>query len=230
VSDRPGPADQQPAGRGRQHILDLLRGAPGPLGVTDLAARTGLHTNTVRFHLDRLVTAGLVTREIGPRGRPGRPRLAFAAVPGRDDADGQRNYQLLADMLAGFVAEVSPDSAPRAVGLGQAWGRYLTRRPAPGRQVTEEASVGELLRVLEEIGFAPLLAEDDGHEVLLRNCPFREVAIAHRDVVCAIHLGLMQGVLAEQRAPVAATDLEPFVQPSVCVARLTRHHPADSPA
>jgi predicted ArsR family transcriptional regulator len=232
VGTRTGLADQQPSDSGRRRILDILRSAPAPLGVTDLATRAGLHTNTVRFHLDRLVTDGLVTREVEPRGRPGRPRLTFAAVPEEDIGGGRRSYQLLAEMLAGYLAETTPDAATPAVGLGQAWGRYLARRLAPSARVTEEESLAELLRVLEDIGFAPLLAEDDGGppQVLLRHCPFREVASAHPDVVCSLHLGVMQGVLAEQRAPVEATELQPFVQPSLCVGHLARHAPSHSPA
>jgi predicted ArsR family transcriptional regulator len=227
-----GLADLQRSDSGRVRILDILRTASEPLGVSDLAARAGLHTNTVRFHLDRLVTSGLVTRDIEPQRRPGRPRLTFAAVPDQDVGGGRRSYQLLAEMLAGFIAETSPDAASRSVGLGQAWGRYLATRPAPGTKVTEEESVGELLRVLEDIGFAPLLAEDDEQrpQVLLRHCPFREVASAHPDVVCSLHLGVMQGVLAEQRAPMEATELQPFVQPSLCVGHLARRTLHHSPA
>jgi hypothetical protein len=40
----------------------------------------------------------------------------------------------------------------------------------------------------------------------------------------------MEGVLAEQRAPVEARDLQPFVEPSLCLARLRRREPAQAPA
>ncbi|MGH3125168.1 MAG: hypothetical protein ACRDND_29655, partial [Streptosporangiaceae bacterium] len=59
------------------------------------------------------------------------------------------------------------------------------------------------------------------YRVQLRGCPFREVAQHHQDVVCMLHLGLMQGALAEMRAPVTADRLEPFTEPSLCVAYLT---------
>ena len=45
----------QPLGSRRAEVLDRLRAARGPLGVLDLAAATGLHPNTARFHLDGLV-------------------------------------------------------------------------------------------------------------------------------------------------------------------------------
>jgi predicted ArsR family transcriptional regulator len=183
-----------------------------------------LHPNTVRFHLNRLVAAGLATREVEQHNGPGRPRLTFAAVPQQDMERGRRSYQLLADMLAGFIADTSPDAAGQAVELGRTWGRYLATKPAPAKRVTEEESLRELLHVLDEIGFSPRLAADDDQQpqVLLRHCPFLEVASAHSEVVCSLHLGVMQGVLIEQRAPLEASDLQPFVEPSLCVATLSR--------
>ena len=211
--------------RGRLRVLELLRQADGPLGVAELATRSGLHPNTVRFHVDRLLADGLATRAVEPRTRPGRPRLTFTAVPGHELTRDQRDYRLLAEMLAGFVSTVSPDAPARSVALGEAWGRGLATEPPDGAPATEEQSVAELLRVLDDVGFAPQLTEDDAEHprVLLRHCPFLEVADAHREVVCSLHLGLMRGVLAEQGAPVEATRLEPFAEPAGCVAHLLRH-------
>ena len=59
------------------------------------------------------------------------------------------------------------------------------------------------------------------YRLCLRQCPFREVAEHHQDVICSLHLGLMRGALARMRAPVTAERLDPFVEPSLCVARLT---------
>lgn len=47
---------------GRRKVLDPLRTAPGPLGVTEAAGRLGLHPDTVRFHLDALVAEGRAER------------------------------------------------------------------------------------------------------------------------------------------------------------------------
>jgi predicted ArsR family transcriptional regulator len=230
VSTRSEQVDLATSESGRLRVLELLRSAPGALGVTELAAQLGLHANTVRFHLNRLVTAGLATREVEEHSGPGRPRLTFTAVAPKENDGGQRNYQLLAHMLAGFMADTSPDAAAQAVELGRTWGRYLATRPTPAKRVTEEESLTELLHVLDDIGFAPLLAEDDDQhtQVHLRHCPFLEVASAHGEVVCSLHLGVMQGVLIEQRAPLEASDLRPFVEPSLCVAHLSRRE--SSPA
>jgi predicted ArsR family transcriptional regulator len=85
---------------------------------------------------------------------------------------------------------------------------------------------------MEELGFAPQPEVSDGdgqYRLNLRQCPFREVAQHHQNVICSLHLGLMRGALARMRAPVIADRLEPFVEPSLCVASLTeRDGPGES--
>jgi predicted ArsR family transcriptional regulator len=54
------------------------------------------------------------------------------------------------------------------------------------------------------------------------HCPFLEVAEEHEDVVCAMHLGLMRGVLERREAPLGVRDLEPLVAPGLCLAHLSR--------
>jgi predicted ArsR family transcriptional regulator len=84
-----------------------------------------------------------------------------------------------------------------------------------------------LRQVLTDAGFAP---DDDAEgtapQIKLRHCPFREIAEQHPEVVCSLHLGLMQGALAEVNAPVTAERLEPFVRPSLCVAHLSADRPS----
>ena len=84
---------------------------------------------------------------------------------------------------------------------------------------------------MEELGFAPQAEAAGGggkYRLCLRQCPFREVAQHHQEVICSLHLGLMRGALARTLAPVTADRLDPFVKPSLCVARLTaRDHPGE---
>lgn len=208
-------------GASRARVLDLLRAAEDPLGVAQVAARIGLHPNTARFHLDGLVTAGLAERQVEERTQPGRPRMVYRAGA-QDAAAGQRSYQLLATMLTSLVAEALPQPERTAVDAGRVWGRYLVERPAPFQRVDAADGIQRLSAVLADAGFAPGTVSDPENPVIpLRHCPFREIALQHGDVVCSLHLGLMQGVLAEVRAPVTADRLERFVEPSLCLAHLT---------
>ena len=62
--------------------------------------------------------------------------------------------------------------------------------------------------------------ESAERKILLHHCPFREVAESNQRVVCAVHLGMLKGALAEMGAPLQATRLEPFVKPTLCIAHL----------
>jgi len=186
----------------RARVLGALQDAASWLGVNEVAERLGLHPNTEE------------------RDQPGRPRALYSARPDADRV-GKRSYRLLAEILAGYVAAETPEPGKAAAQAGRAWGSYLADRPPPFRRVDADAAIGQLTRTLDDIGFAP---EPDGsggtRRILLRHCPFRETAVEHREVVCSVHLGLMQGLLGELRAPVRVERLDPFVEPHLCIARL----------
>src|SRR6266568_1274676 len=213
------PDSGPPLGRSRSRVLDLLRAADSPQGVQDVADRTGLHANTARFHLDGLV-AGLATRQTQARATPGRPSMTYRAAaggPGRG-----RRYRLLAEMLTSLIADAVPEPGNAAAEAGRQWGAYLTEQPPPYSRPSAGQAIGRLAAILAEIGFAPeAVTKGRKCQIRLRECPFREVAEHRQDVVCALHLGLMQGALSQMRAPVTAHRLEPFAEPSLCVAHLT---------
>lgn len=207
-------------GESRARVLEVLRAAGEPVGVQDIADQVGLHPNTARFHLDGLVDAGLAERRTEERSQPGRPRTVYISTAAEVPA-GQRSYRLLAEMLTSLVADTLPEPGKAAETAGEAWGRYLAERPAPSQRVDAAEGVRRLSMVLADAGFAPDQVEDVDRPVIpLRHCPFREVAEQHREVVCSLHLGLMRGVLDEVRAPLKADRLEPFVEPSLCLAHL----------
>src|ERR1017187_3570539 len=213
--------DAGPAlGRRRAEVLDLLRATGSPVGVRDVAARTGLYPNTARFHLDALVDVGLATRASQPRAVPGRPGMAYQAIEG-GDATGQRHYRLLAEMLTSLIAGTLAEPGKAAAQAGREWGRYLTEQPAPYQRTDAPAAIAALTTILEEIGFAPeAMTDRTRYELRLRQCPFREAAETHQEVVCQLHLGLMQGALEQMRAPLTARRLQPFAEPSLCIATL----------
>ena len=203
-------------------MLDMLRAADGPLGVREVAQRMRLHPNTARFHLEALVEAGLAVRETEDRETPGRPRIGYQATA--DGPPGRRRYRLLAEMLTTLIAGTVPDPAEAAEEAGREWGAYLTEQPLPYQRVTAAQAIAKLTAIMEELGFAPQPeagADGGQYRLCLRQCPFREVAQRHKDVICSLHLGLMRGALSRMRAPVTADRLDPFVEPSLCVARLT---------
>jgi len=80
--------------------------------------------------------------------------------------------------------------------------------------------------LLDDLGFAPeqQASSADGR-VALRHCPFLELVESGAQLVCSLHLGLMQGAMAVLGAPVTVERLEPFVEPDLCVAHLAATAP-----
>jgi predicted ArsR family transcriptional regulator len=182
------PLTPRPTGEGsRDRVLAALRTSRVPQPVPALCADTGLSATAVRFHLERLLQAGVtrVTRDPDHRG-PGRPALLYTALP-REAVDPAAAYR----MLAGLLARELPTSgrAKAAVAAGRAWAAQL---PASSESGSPVAAVAALLA---RTGFDPVLA-GDGNTIELHNCPFMELAVEQPEVICGVHLGLAQGVLA----------------------------------
>ena len=218
---RPGMA---PPGR-RDVILQLLRASAKPRSITSLAEELGVHPNTVRFHIGGLLRADRVEQVLGDSVGRGRPPVLFRASR-RMDPTGPTNYRLLAGILTGYVAG-SPDAAALAAQLGRSTSPALVPPSAQGRTPSKSRAVTELVELLAELGFEPESA--DGRrtrEIRLRHCPFQSLAEQHGEVICSVHLGLMQGALTAMRAPVTVNRLDPFVDPDLCVAHLS---PAPTP-
>lgn len=228
---RPRGAGSESVGR-RGEVLGVLKGATGPLTIADIASRLAVHPNTVRFHLNTLVGNGQVERVDTVRRAPGRPPRLFRAVAGMDPT-GPRHYRLLAEVLADSI-DRDPDPRGRAVEAGRAWGRRHGGSPDRADHPTGERAVRRLVSLLDDIGFAPEhddydnLDRDDRSsvggpaEIRLRNCPFLELASSRPQIACPIHLGLMQGAMDTWGSPVRVDGLDPFVEPDLCVAHLSR--------
>jgi predicted ArsR family transcriptional regulator len=197
----------------RRALLEALRSADEPLGVDELAADLELHPNTIRGHLEVLVEAGLVVVTPERQGRPGRPRLLFAALP----AEAEEEHALLAAALASSL-EPLPDGPRLAAEAGRGWGRVLVERLEPGEDPTRANTLARVGRLLRRRGFAP--DEPTGDEIVMRHCPFRELAERYPGVVCALHAGILDGALEELDAPLAVDRLEPWTTPTTCTARL----------
>ena len=217
----PDPATGRALGESRTRVLEVLQDSGTQLNVSDVAARVGLHTNTVRLHLDALVAAGLAESEAEKRDLRGRPRTLYAANANSANA-GRRSYRLLAEILASSMAAQTSKPREAAVKAGQEWGRFLGEGPPPFKRVDADEATGRLVGALDTLGFSPeAVTRGRQRRVLLHHCPFREVAKEYPEVACSIHLGLMNGLLAELDAPLEVDRLDPFVEPALCVASLS---------
>ena len=206
----------------RVRILEALQEAESPLDARELGTRVGLHWNTVRSHLRVLTEAGLVSARREERTRPGRPRVLYAAAAAPLDARALASHRLLAQVLASHLAGSERDPGGRSEEAGRVWGAHLVRKRPPFASISKEETIDEVVHLHEQFGFSPELRRaKGGQELVLKRCPFQELATTYPAVVCSVHLGLIKGALAELGTGVDADSLEPFAEPGACVANVT---------
>lgn len=204
----------RPLSMARAAILQRLTNQPEPLTLPSLVRATGLHENTVREHLSALVRSGLVRRERAiPEGR-GRPPWLYE-IPETTVSE-VAEYAGLAAALASSIAELAPDPAAEGVRAGRAWGKQLSGGRPERYPLSADDAQAEVLDFLQGQGFAPEVQEDNPTHVLLKQCPLLEAAYRHPDVVCAVHLGIVQSMLNEYGADHTGTSLVPFAEPGAC--------------
>lgn len=218
----------QPASGRRELVLDALRASPHARSIASLAEQLRIHPNTVRFHLGALQRRGQVEQSPGIAAGPGRPPILFRATRRMDPA-GPTNYRLLATMLTSHLA-AGPEPTSTATSLGRVWGRRFVGPPRPrrGGQLGRADAVHRMTDMLDELGFAPAaLTGPRDTMIRIRHCPFLAVVNdaagepgGYANVICSLHLGVMQGALAALGGRVTVDRLDPFVEPDLCVAHL----------
>ncbi|MGV0791466.1 helix-turn-helix transcriptional regulator [Mycolicibacterium sp. XJ1819] len=221
----------------------MVREHGDAIDAVDLASRLGLHVTTVRFHLDSLCDEGKLERTRMNRGRVGRPRTGYRAVEERLD------YRVLAEVLAMELGQTAQARARGARSAGRRWAERIMSSQnsqgerAPGDPIDRGAVLAT--EIFDRIGFGPDLAAQseptaslsaDAEQVMgrervirLHACPVRDLAREHPEVICGIHLGLLQGLVeyaagvggrSGSRSRAVTARLEPFVEQELCIARL----------
>lgn len=207
-----------------------------PVDAAELAAELGLHTTTVRFHLDALCSEGVVERTRIARDGVGRPRTGYLAVRERLD------YRGLAEILALELGDTVEQRRRRAEAAGRRWAERMRSEGTAGQQVPDDAEPEKALdnraamvaKVFDRMGFGVELTPrgktaDDQRTIHLHGCPVRDLARVHPEVACAMHRGMLQGLLANAEAregdsagsaPALRAELEAFVEPELCLARV----------
>ncbi|MCK2034506.1 ArsR family transcriptional regulator [Microbacterium sp. SSW1-49] len=170
--------------------------------IGELCEATGLHPNTIREHLQRLIEGGYVIQATEHRTTRGRPRTLYSAATGAADAS----------------SPIARDKVTAAARRGDLLRRVL---PAPASVLGRDATyqLDALIEHLEESGFEPVV-DDEQLTVDLSPCPHAAGRAEDRPMLCTVHLGLMQGVLTEAGGPLAAEAVRTSALPADCVVQL----------
>jgi predicted ArsR family transcriptional regulator len=169
------------------------------VGIAELNEHFPFNHNAIRQHVAKLVAAGLVAETKAAGAGRGRPRLVYAINPAVEGQWGTTGpYERLSRLL---VEIVRTGLEPAEVGRRAA---TTFRVPSPSGDV-----VADVAAAMARQGFDPeVQPSPDGAEIVLHHCPFTTTAIADRDTVCALHLGIARGLT--EGTEVAVTELVAF--------------------
>jgi predicted ArsR family transcriptional regulator len=180
-----------------------------PIGREEAARLASVPLHSARFHLDKLVDAGLLevsyarlTGRSGPgAGRPAKlyRRSAVEVAVSLP----RRSYDLVGAVLASALERTlgGADAAESLRDEARARGRALGAAYDGRGEELDRAS-----GVLEREGFEP---RREDREVCLRNCPFDTLATEHTALVCGVNLDLVSGVLDGLGCSSARARLQP---------------------
>ena len=199
----------------RYRLYRYLRLSGRPVSVREMAARLSLHPNTIRPHLRRLEEVGLIVRDTHRVASVGRPQAVYEVVE-REVEEG-RDWRLLGEILAPVVSGAR--QRDRAQSLAREWGAYLVTSdaPKPGTRSPAGRNLATLQEAMARAGFDPRFRRSGkAVEVTMRDCPFRDLLDEHRELVCAVHRGLLEGMLAEIRPAMRMRSFSPPDDHSTC--------------
>jgi predicted ArsR family transcriptional regulator len=202
----------------RQRLYRFVAAQPGPVTRDQAAAALGISRKLAAFHLDKLAAAGLLeaTAPEPASRRPGPGRTPKAYQPAATEVAisiPQRRYELLGDLLVQAIVADGPASTARhtahqlAHDRGQALGERVRAQRRLGRLGPERALtvVSELLAAC---GYAPARAPTQ-LQLVLRNCPFRQLSRRAPELVCGLNHQFLVGLLAGLRASRIQAVLQP---------------------
>ncbi len=205
----------KPLTRSQHAVLTALRDQPDLVEIENLASHVGRHPNTLRDHLATLLEAGLVVRHRAPADGRGRPRWLYGAA-GAAQVD--ENAELAAS-LAWRLARVEPDPLVATRDVSRHWARQIIERLGVERCASARAGRAQVVAVLDDLGYSPE-PDDRLDRVALTHCPILQVASDVPEVVCNVHLGLVEELLEASGADPRRSTLTPFTAPGRCALRL----------
>jgi predicted ArsR family transcriptional regulator len=180
----------------RRRLYRFVSRQPDAVSRDQAADAVAVPHHTARFHLERLVEAGLLVtefRRLTGRTGPGAGRPAKLYRRSRKEVAvsvPSRRYDLAGEVLA-VAVEQALAGAPVEDALDDA--ATEAARSAATSAPDEGEPRARLRGVLARLGYEP--QGDD--ETTLGNCPYHRLAAGHPDLVCGVNAAFVRALDAE---------------------------------
>jgi predicted ArsR family transcriptional regulator len=190
---------------------------PDAVSRDEAAQGVELPRHTAKFHLDRLVDAGLLEvefRRLTGRQGPGAGRPAKLYRRASSDVSVSlpvRRYGLAGEILASAMERL-PRSRKRVPDVVAASAREAGQQAGTAARTSEiggraRTALDSLLALLTAHGYEP---RREGNTVVLANCPFHDLSRRHTELICGMNAEFIGGLCAG----LGQESVEPRLDPS----------------
>jgi len=212
----------------RRRLYGYVEREPVAVSRDDAATELGISRALAAFHLEKLVSVGLLRPEYRRlSGRTGRgagrtSKLYRRSATHFEVSLPQRQFEVLARLLAESIAdgESSTAESGAAFEYGRLLGRHARQEAGKPRGVARQLECVE--HVAGSLGFDPYRGESD--DVRLRNCPFDPLSRVYTPVVCGVTEAMLKGVVEGVGAKQLAVSRE--MHADRCCGIVSRVRPA----
>lgn len=195
----------------QREVLDRLAMHPHGAQVSDIAKEMGMHPNTIRGHLEELLSRDLVNITTAPSEGRGRPSNIFHTRTPKHAAV-TREYIGLVRTMAECLTEGDEEKARE---IGRLWARQTHDSREMQADSTKASQLNALIAILRDLGFDPSYPNQSGN-IGLNACPFTTVGVsAPSSVICALHGGFLEELTSGMMH-----RLVPYSRPSQCEIEL----------
>lgn len=170
--------------------------------VQEIANNFDIHPNVARLHLSKLEDVNMLVSDTKKTGRGGRPSRLYSIsneviklnFPFRD-------YELLSTITLETMVKLGETGKQALYKVGKQYGiksvEQNIERNINAKELTFEEKLDILTAVTQSAGFYPEIEVGNDKSnifIHLYNCPFKEVAFDHQEVVCTMHKRFLQGM------------------------------------
>lgn len=191
----------------RRDLYRYVVDQPAPVSREQASSGVAVAHHVAKFHLDRLVEAGLLETEFRrPPGRggpgAGRPTKLYRRAAAEVAVSlPLRRYDLAGSLMAEAIDSSAATGTPvltalhdvavaRGAELGATVATGVVDAGANTDPQESDGVVTAACAALTDLGYEPLLA--DG-EITLRSCPFHALVAEHTSLVCGLNRALLEG-------------------------------------
>ncbi|NHM30296.1 helix-turn-helix transcriptional regulator [Neobacillus terrae] len=187
----------------RYYIYQYITKRHQEVTVQEVADNFNIHPNVARLHLSKLEDVNMLASETKKTGKGGRPSRLYRLS---DDVIQLhfpfRDYMLLAKVAIQTMISLGEEGKKALYITGKRFGAEiiemeLAKKSQSGTDLDFEQKINILKSAATLAGFYPEF-EVNGDETKIYfqifNCPFREVAQAHTEIVCNMHHEFLKGM------------------------------------